>query len=627
MAFGYVGKILRVDLQSQTTRDERLPEEVSRKYIGGSGLASKIIYDEVKPETKPLDPENRLLFITGPLTGTIVPTSGRWCVCTKSPLTGIWAESHIGGFWGPELKYAGYDGVIVQGKSDTPAYIWIHDGQVEIKSAKNLWGLSTTATQQTIKKELQDEETKVACIGQAGENLVLLASIISDYPLNRAAGRCGTGAVMGSKNLKAIAVRANETKKIASADEKRLAEFLKKIYITIRSNPTVQILASHGTNGQMDMFHEYGDTPVYNWRRGSWPEGVEKICGQAVTKKMLLKQTACSRCIIACGRHVEIKDGLYAGTICRGPEYETAGALGTMLLNDDIGVLTKAGQLCDEYGMDTISTGATIAFAMECYEKKLIGASETDGVGLIWGNGEAILATIKKMAKKDGWLGKLLSEGVRNAAEAVGKRSEDYAIHVKGLELPMHDPRAFQGMGLQYATSPRGACHNRGFVASIEQGARIPELDIGMQERLQRFTTEGKGLVVAKMQNWHEIQDSLIICKFAYLPPMFLASIYTMVTGSKVTFADLIEAADRTFTLKRAFNIRAGVSRKDDTLPKRILEEPTPDGGAAGKVNRLSEMLDDHYKARGWNHEGIPTREKLESLGLDDVAEDLWHQN
>lgn len=627
MAFGYVGKILRVDLQSQTTRDERLPEEVSRKYIGGSGLASRIIYDEVKPETKPLDPENRLLFITGPLTGTIVPTSGRWCVCTKSPLTGIWAESHIGGFWGPELKYAGYDGVIVQGKSDTPAYIWIHDGQVEIKSAKNLWGLSTTATQQTIKKELQDEETKVACIGQAGENLVLLASIISDYPLNRAAGRCGTGAVMGSKNLKAIAVRANETKKIASADEKRLVEFLKKIYITIRSNPTVQILASHGTNGQMDMFHEYGDTPVYNWRRGSWPEGVEKICGQAVTKKMLLKQTACSRCIIACGRHVEIKDGLYAGTICRGPEYETAGALGTMLLNDDIGVLTKAGQLCDEYGMDTISTGATIAFAMECYEKKLIGASETDGVDLIWGNGEAILATIKKMAKKDGWLGKLLSEGVRNAAEAVGKRSEDYAIHVKGLELPMHDPRAFQGMGLQYATSPRGACHNRGFVASIEQGARIPELDIGMQERLQRFTTEGKGLVVAKMQNWHEIQDSLIICKFAYLPPMFLASIYTMVTGSKVTFADLIEAADRTFTLKRAFNIRAGVSRKDDTLPKRILEEPTPDGGAAGKVNRLSEMLDDHYKARGWSHEGIPTREKLESLGLDDVAEDLWHQN
>jgi aldehyde:ferredoxin oxidoreductase len=627
MAFGYVGKILRVDLQSQTTRDERLPEEVSRKYIGGSGLASRIIYDEVKPETKPLDPENRLLFITGPLTGTIVPTSGRWCVCTKSPLTGIWAESHIGGFWGPELKYAGYDGVIVQGKSDTPAYIWIHDGQAEIKSAKNLWGLSTTATQQTIKKELQDEETKVACIGQAGENLVLLASIISDYPLNRAAGRCGTGAVMGSKNLKAIAVRANETKKIASADEKRLAEFLKKIYITIRSNPTVQILASHGTNGQMDMFHEYGDTPVYNWRRGSWPEGVEKICGQAVTKKMLLKQTACSRCIIACGRHVEIKDGLYAGTICRGPEYETAGALGTMLLNDDIGVLTKAGQLCDEYGMDTISTGATIAFAMECYEKKLIGASETDGVDLIWGNGEAILATIKKMAKKDGWLGKLLSEGVRNAAEAVGKRSEDYAIHVKGLELPMHDPRAFQGMGLQYATSPRGACHNRGFVASIEQGARIPELDIGMQERLQRFTTEGKGLVVAKMQNWHEIQDSLIICKFAYLPPMFLASIYTMVTGSKVTFADLIEAADRTFTLKRAFNIRAGVSRKDDTLPKRILEEPTPDGGAAGKVNRLSEMLDDHYKARGWSHEGIPTREKLESLGLDDVAEDLWHQN
>ena len=625
MTFGYVGRLLRVDLRSQKTEDEKLADEVSRKYIGGSGLASRIIYDEVKPETEPLDPDNRLVFMTGPLTGTIVPTSGRWCVCTRSPLTGIWAESHIGGFWGPELKYAGYDGVIIQGRSDEPVYVWIHDGHAEIRSAKGLWGLDTTATQQAIKKELQDEETRVACVGQAGENLLPLASIISDYPLNRAAGRCGTGAVMGSKNLKAIAVRAKEIKKVASSDEKRLTDFLKKIYITIRSNPTVQILASHGTNGQMEMFHEYGDTPVYNWRRGSWPEGVEKVCGQAVTKKMLLKQTACSRCLIACGRHVEIKEGAYAGTVGRGPEYETAGALGTLLLNDDIGIVTKAGQLCDEYGMDTISTGGTIAFAMECYEKKLIGNNETDGIELTWGNGEAILATIKKMAQRDGRLGKLLSGGTRKAAEAVGTESEDYAIHVKGLELPMHDPRAFQGMGLQYATSPRGACHNRGFVAAVEQGARIPELNIGMQERLQRFTTEGKGLVVAKMQNWHELQDSLIVCKFAYLPLTFLASIYTMVTGWKATLKDLLEASDRTFTLKRAFNISMGVTRKDDTLPKRILQEPTPDGGAAGRVNRLSEMLDEHYKARGWNEEGIPTREKLASLGLDDVVKDLWH--
>jgi aldehyde:ferredoxin oxidoreductase len=625
MTFGYVGKLLRVDLRSQKTEDEKLADEFSRKYIGGSGLASRMIYDEVKPETEPLDPDNRLVFMTGPFTGTIVPTSGRWCICTKSPLTGIWAESHIGGFWGPELKYAGYDGVIIQGRSDEPVYVWIHDGHAEIRSAKGLWGLDTTATQQAIKKELQDEETRVACIGQAGENLVSLASIISDYPLNRAAGRCGTGAVMGSKNLKAVAVRAKEIKKVTSSDEKRLTDFLKKIYITIRSNPTVQILASHGTNGQMEMFHEYGDTPVHNWRRGSWPEGVEKVCGQAVTKKMLLKQTACSRCLIACGRHVEIKEGAYAGTVCRGPEYETAGALGTLLLNDDIGIVTKAGQLCDEYGMDTISTGGTIAFAMECYERKLIGNNETDGIELSWGNGEAILATIKKMAQKDGRLGKLLSGGTRKAAEAVGMDSKDYAIHVKGLELPMHDPRAFQGMGLQYATSPRGACHNRGFVAAVEIGARIPELDIGMQERLQRFTTEGKGLVVAKMQNWHELQDSLIICKFTYLPLTFLASIYTMVTGWKVTFDELLEAADRTFTLKRAFNIRMGVARKDDTLPRRILEEPTPDGGAAGKVNRLPEMLDDYYKARGWNEEGIPTNEKLSSLGLDDVAKDLWH--
>jgi len=619
MVHGYVGKLLRVNLTEEKTRAEILDEAIARKYLGGSGLGAKIVYDEIPPQVAPLDPENRLVFMTGPVTGTIAPSFGRYVVCTRSPLTGIWAESHSAGYWGPELKFAGYDGIVFEGKADSPVYVWIHDGEVEIRDAKHLWGMGTYKTETTLKGELEDEGIKVACIGPAGEKLVKIASVIND--MGRAAGRCGTGAVMGSKMLKAVAVRGTKLSKIPSANEDRLKRFLKMIYITIRSHPTVQIYASHGTDGIMDMMHEYGDVPIKYFTRGSWLEGIEKITGETMSKTILLKQKACYRCPIVCRRHVKVDKGPYAGIEGEGPEYETCASLGALCLNDNLESIAKANELCNVYGIDTISTGNAIAFAMECYERGLITNRDTNGIELTWGNHHAIIQMIHKIGRREG-LGDLLAEGVKRAAEKIGGDAEEFAVHVKGLEVPMHDPRAFKGMGLQYATSHRGACHLRGLVYHIEQGERVP--DLGIHERYERFPTEGKAKIVIVMQNWHDILDSLIMCKFTFLPPASVAAILSMVTGWTVKLPELLEVGDRTYNLKRTFNIRCGITNKDDMLPKRFLEEPLPDGGCKGEVVNIGEMLSEYYKLRGWNEKGIPTREKLETLGLHDVAKDLY---
>jgi len=615
---GYTGKILRVDLSDSKISVESLEEGVARKYLGGSGLAARIIYDEASSQTAPFDPENRLVFMTGPVTGTLAPSFGRFVVCTRSPLTGIWAESHAAGFWGPELKFAGYDGIIFQGKAESPVYLWIRDGEAEIRGAEHLWGLDTYETETRIREELGDERVQVAAIGQAGERLVKFAAVVHDK--GRVAGRCGTGAVMGSKMLKAIAARGTELSTIPSAQEDMLRNFLKRIYITIRSHPTVQIYASYGTDGIMAMMHEYGDTPIKYFTRGEWSEGVEKITGETMAKKILARQKACYRCPIVCRRHVKVSEGPYAME-GEGPEYETVGSLGALCLNDNLESLAKANELCNKYGIDTITTGNAIAFAMECYEKDLITEKDTDGIPLIWGDHQAIIETIHKIGKREGF-GNLLAEGVKRAAEKIGKGAEEFAVHVKGLEIPMHDPRAFKGMGLQYATSHRGGCHLRGLVYHIEQGERIP--DLGIHERYERFPTEGKARIVITMQNWHDILDSLIMCKFTFLPPASVAAILSMVTGWTIRLPELLEIGERVYNLKRAFNIRCGTTAKDDTLPKRFLEEPLPDGGCKGEVVELDRMLAEYYQLRGWNQNGIPKKEKLESLGLDDVARSLW---
>ena len=607
---GYTGKLLRVDLTSRELREEKLSDETLRKFLGGSSLGAKILYDELDPSVGPLDPDNLLIFLTGPLTGTMCPSCGRYCVCTRSPLTDIWAEAHAAGYWGPELKFAGFDGIVIKGKSERPVYLWIKDGVYELRDAAALWGRDTYETEAVLRKGLQDEKVKVSCIGQAGERLARISSIMND--MGRAAGRCGVGAVMGSKNLKAVAVRGTKLNVFPVAREAQLKEYLRKIYVSIRSHPTVQIYTSYGTDGIMSMMHEYGDVPIKYFTKGEWTDGVRKLCGETMSKTILYKQYACYRCLIACGREVNVKDGKYAGLMGAGPEYETCASLGMLCMNDNLEAVSKANDLCNRYGLDTISTGNVIAFAMECYEKRLITKDEV-GLDLTWGNADAIVEMVNRIGKREGF-GAVLGEGVRIASERIGKGAGGFAVHVKGLEVPMHDPRAFKGMGLQYATSHRGACHLRGMMYHIEQGERVP--DLGIHKRYERFTVDDKAEPVIAMQNWHDVLDAMIMCKFAIVPPASVLAMLQMVTGWDYKLPDLLKAGERAYNLKRLINARYGMTKKDDTLPKRLLLEPLPDGGCKGSVVELDRMLPEYYRLRGWDAEGMPTPEKLRELGL-----------
>jgi aldehyde:ferredoxin oxidoreductase len=607
---GYVGKLLRVDLNNGELKEQPLEVEKLRGYLGGSALGARILYDELDPSVEPLSPDNLLIFMTGPLTGTACPSCGRYCVCTRSPLTNIWAEAHAAGYWGPELKFAGFDGIVFKGKAEKPTYLMVKDGGYELRDAGALWGRDTYETEGVLRKELNDEKVKVACIGQAGERLARISSIMND--LGRAAGRCGVGAVMGSKNLKAIAVRGTRMNVFPAAREAQLREYLRKIYVSIRSHPTVQIYTSYGTDGIMSMMHEYGDVPIKYFTKGEWSEGEKKINGEAMSKTILHKQYACYRCLVACGREVKVTTGKYSGLAGAGPEYETCAAFGMLCMNDDLGAIAKANDLCNRYGLDTISTGNMVAFAMECYERGLIGKEDL-GMELRWGDPDAIVEMVRQIGEGEGF-GALLGEGVRRASERIGKGADEFAIHVKGLEVPMHDPRAFKGMGLQYATSHRGACHLRGMFYHIEQGERVP--DLGIHKRYERFTVDDKAEPVIAMQNWHDVLDSLIMCKFAMVAPASALAMLQLVTGWEVKLQELIKVGERAYNLKRLINIRYGMTAKDDTLPKRLLSMPLPDGGCKGMVVELDRMLPSYYRARGWDEGGVPTREKLMDLGL-----------
>ena len=610
MEGGYVGKLLRVDLNNGELKEQPLEVEKLRGYLGGSALGARILYDELDPSVEPLSPDNLLIFMTGPLTGTACPSCGRYCVCTRSPLTNIWAEAHAAGYWGPELKFAGFDGIVFKGKAEKPTYLMVKDGGYELRDAGALWGRDTYETEGVLRKELNDEKVKVACIGQAGERLARISSIMND--LGRAAGRCGVGAVMGSKNLKAIAVRGTRMNVFPAAREAQLREYLRKIYVSIRSHPTVQIYTSYGTDGIMSMMHEYGDVPIKYFTKGEWSEGEKKINGEAMSKTILHKQYACYRCLVACGREVKVTTGKYSGLAGAGPEYETCAAFGMLCMNDDLGAIAKANDLCNRYGLDTISTGNMVAFAMECYERGLL-SKEDLGMELRWGDPDAIVEMVRRIGEGEG-VGAVLGEGVRRASERIGKGADEFAIHVKGLEVPMHDPRAFKGMGLQYATSHRGACHLRGMFYHIEQGERVP--DLGIHKRYERFTVDDKAEPVIAMQNWHDVLDSLIMCKFAMVAPASALAMLQLVTGWEVKLQELIKVGERAYNLKRLINVRYGMTAKDDTLPKRLLSMPLSDGGCKGMVVELERMLPSYYRTRGWDEGGVPTREKLMDLGL-----------
>ncbi len=627
--YGYMGKLLVVDLTSGHIEDEPLNENYAHQFIGGSGLAARYLYDSLDPNISPLNPASPLFLITGPLTGTRAPLCGRHVVCARSPLTGIWCESHAGGFVGAELRFAGYDGIVISGKSPRPVYLWVRDGRAELRDAGHLWGKDTFETQDSIKEELGDPRVRVACIGPAGENQVLLANIIHDHA--RAAGRGGMGAVMGSKNLKAVAVRGRG--RIPVADEERLKELAREVIGILKDDFLSDMLHATGTACAMDQLNYLGSLPSRYYTQGVF--NTETLNGGYMAETILTGTSACYGCVVGCGRKVAISEsatlssppmgGKEGGVGMKGglpeidgPEYETICALGPILLIDDLAAVSWLGHLCDAYGIDTMSAGSTIGFAHYLFQEGIIGPQDIGGLTLRWGDPDTVVKLLGQMAHKEGF-GALLGEGSRRLGQRFGV--EELAVQVKGLEVAYHDPRALSSMALVYSTSPIGASHNHSDMYWVEVGRSAEELGIPLTDRLE---DAGKGPLVARHQNWRSVTNALVMCIFNNAPAQYHADLLNAVTGRQETLGSLLHIGERIWNLKRAFNCRLGLTRADDTLPKLLLQ-PLSEGGTQGHVPDLELMLREYYEAREWDWEmGKPSRSKLEKLGLGWVAEDLF---
>lgn len=617
-----MGRVLRVDLTYGKILVEDLPPgDVLRRWIGGRGLGVYYMLKEVDPRINPLSPGNKTIVATGPLTGvTGVPSSGRWCSVTKSPLTGTIHDSHSGGKFGPELKFAGFDIVIIEGASEKPVYLWIYDGKAELRDAKHLWGKDVHSTTDAIKEELSpvlgsDEarEVKVACIGPAGENLVKIAAILNDK--NRAAGRGGHGAVWGSKKLKAVAVRGHMRPEVA--DEERLEEVAAKSLDIIKRSPvTSQSLPKYGTAVLVNVINAHGIFPTRNFRTGVFPEAV-KISGERIADEIMdwkmAEEEACWGCEMKCARYTRITKPPFTGE-GGGPEYETVWALGADTGISDLAAVTKANFLCNELGIDPISMGATIATLMELVEKGRVPPERLRGLRVEWGNGETLVELVWRTAYRSG-IGDDLAEGAARLARKYGL--PEIAMVVRDQELPAYDPRGVQGHGLAYATSNRGGCHLRAYMIA-------PEV-VGVPQLLNRFETKGKATWVKEFQDVFAVVDSLIVCKFvtfAYWADV-LAEQLSTVTGWDMSVDELKKVGERIYNAERVFNILAfGDGEAYDTLPKRLLEEPMPEGPAKGYVARIGEMLPEYYTIRGWV-KGRPTRSKLEELDLKWLSDRL----
>lgn len=594
--YGYTGKILRINLSGKTIKTEELDLKTAQKFIGGRGLGTKMLIDEIDPNVDPLGPDNKLIFVTGPLTGTNTPTGGRYMVVTKSPLSGTVACSNSGGYWGAELKFAGFDMIVFEGKADSPVYINIADDKVEICDAGHLWGKVVSETTHEL-EDVHGEKVRVACIGPAGENLSKIACIMND--LGRAAGRSGVGAVMGSKNLKAIVVKGNRKVDVANPD--KLKEAFSVCMKKIKENGvTGQGLPTYGTAVLVNIINENGVYPTNNFQLSQF-DGAEETSGESLAEKYLTKRMACFRCPIACGRYCEV-DGIKG----EGPEYETIWAFGADCGVSNLPDVIKANYWCNEVGVDTISAGATIAAAMELYQRGYIKKEDLEGgPELAWGNGEAIVEWTKRMGSPDG-MGAKIAQGSYRLCDSYGV--PELAMTVKKLELPAYDPRGIQGHGLQYATSNRGGCHVRGYMIS-------PEI-LGLPEKLDRLSLEGKPTWAKIFQDFTAAIDSAGLCLFTSfaMGADDYAALVNAVCGTEITGADFIKSGERIWNMEKLFNIKAGV--EPDTLPERLLKDPIPDGPSKGWVHKLDQLLPAYYEGRGWDKEGIPSQAKLVELGL-----------
>ncbi len=612
--FGYNGKLLRINLDEGIFNVEEINHELLRQFMGGVGYGVKLLYDELKAGIDPLGPENKILFTTGPLTGTGAPGSGFHEICFKSPLTGIWAESRSGGEWGGSLRKAGYDFLVIEGKATTPKYIIISNSEVKIMPADKLKGRTTSEKSNIIREELRENNIEIVVIGQAGENLVRYANVMCG---SRAAGRCGGGAVMGSKNLMGIAVKG--TGSIPIANKKEFEEACKEGYKKALGQGATDegmSFTETGTTGFMMTADAYGDWPTKNSRSNSWGKGKELY--DHFKNYNFIKPHPCYKgCVLKCGRICKVDSGKWATPEHEGAEYETISAFTAFVMNEDVDAAVHAGYLCNEYGLDVISTGANIAFAMDCYENGIISKEETDGLDLTWGDSEAIIELVKKIANRNG-IGRILGEGVRNASHKIGKGSEKLAIHVKGLETAAHDARAAKMQAIAYGTNNRGMCHTHSAEALVYDYVKM---DLGLipygipdPNTIDRFSEKCKGSITKLLQNFEILPDILGICRFyTYFNALSvgdLAKMTSFLTGWDIDGIELLAVGERVFNLQRMFNVREGIRKSDDMLPDRCLKLPEFGKYASVEECKIKDnvgMLEDYYEARGWDKKtGIP---------------------
>jgi len=615
MSFGFMGKILRVDLSCGSISTEQVPKQWMRQYLGGAGIASKYLFDEVPADTDPLGPDNKLIFMSGPLTGTSSASASRYSVVAKSPLTGIWGRGNSGGCFGPAMKRAGFDGFIIEGCSDEPVYLSIMDGNAKLLPADDLWGKKVPETEDII-KEKQDRNVTIASIGPGGENLVRYAAIMNNK--HRTVGRTGMGAVMGSKKLKAI-VCAGKAKFELSDPEGFISTARRQIDLLDESMLKVGFEA-FGTNMVSDMVNARGGYPAYNWQTGVFKE-IEEVNGMALTEKVLEKGVSCFACPISCGRGTAIKEGKYAGKKGEGPEYESANTLGAQCGVSDMNAITMANYLCNEYGIDTISTGSTIAFALECYEKGILTSEMTNGLELKFGDADLVISLIAKIALREG-IGDLLAEGTRIAAQKLGKGSTHFAMNVKGMELPAYDPRAAKICGLGYVTANRGGDHITAFIEGptfIDSPFLLVD-DSKIEDPFVANPKETK--VVVDLENALTAFDAIGACKFMglLLPASDYVELINYALGWNMDVDEFRQCGERIYNLVRLYNAKTGMDRTYDTLPPRLMKDPLPKGPAKGMVideETLEMMKDAYYDFRGWDKKtGNPTKNKLESLGI-----------
>ena len=598
---GYMGSILEVNLNSGKIETVDTDPDYAGKFIGGKGYGAKLLWDRVPEDIQPLSPDNLLIFMLGPLTGTLAQSSARFAVVTKSPLTGIFTDGHVGGYWGPKLKFSGYDGIVITGRAEKPVYLHISEDKCEILDASDLWGKGVFEVDDILLKKYPGSSSAV--IGVGGENLVSFACISFDK--GRQAGRCGPGAVMGSKYLKAIVVEKGKRKPVY-AEEEKFRQLTKDISRMLKSHPSKHKRHILGTLVCIWEGIDGGTLPIKNYSGVEFPE-IENLVPEKLWEQGIWKgTTTCFACPIACTKVSELKRGDYKGKKYEAPEYEITALMGGNLLIDSYEYVTYGHVLCNDLGLDAISAGNCAGLAMECYEKGLIKSD----LELKFGDGDALINFIKQMANREG-IGDLFAKGVREAAKEIGQGSERFAIHVKGLELPGVDPRASYGMALAFATADRGGCHQRVWTPRAE-----------LYGRLKRFSTEGRAEFVKYNQDERAAFFSLDLCDFMPFSEKQTTDLLNFATGYEFTPEEYVYIGERIWNLTRLIAVREGVSRKDDTLPARFLEEPLPAGAAKGHfVSReeLDTMLDEYYTLRGWDKNGIPTKEKLEELGLGEI--------